>query len=77
MSSMRCVASSDSQFIASSFHVYDSRMTPGLSGPSSSRYVARLRRSVSVIDMTSWPVFGSLSFQNGRSTMTNVFELCM
>ena len=52
-------------------------MTAGWSGPLSSRYVARFSRSVSVMDMTSRPVAGSMSFQKGRSTITKVLDDCM
>ena len=52
-------------------------MTAGLSSPLSKRYVPRVSRSVSVVLMTSRPVLGSLSFQNGRSTITKVFDDCM
>jgi hypothetical protein len=27
--------------------------------------------------ITGWPVAGSISFQNGRSTITNVLDDCM
>ncbi len=49
-------------------------MTAGLPGPSSRRYVPRVIRSVSVMDIVSRPVVASLSSQNGRSTGTNSLD---
>ncbi len=63
--------------MASLIQEYVRQITPGLSSPLSKRYVPRVSRSVSVVLMTSRPVVGSLSFQNGRSTITKVFDDCM
>ena len=52
-------------------------MTAGWSGPLSNRYVPRVSRSVSVMPISGRPVTGSISFQNGRSTITNVLDACM